>query len=122
MIPFKWIAGLVLGTCAAFAQADTAPRLVTLNFASVDAEGRPVPDLTARELQLTDQGKAVPVVAFRNDALRAPAAAREITNRPAPALSRIQVMGALYSRAKAGAAEEAITSSRPGIDWPTAES
>ena len=32
------------------------------------------------------------MAAFRNDALRAPSAAREISNRPAPALSRIQVI------------------------------
>jgi VWFA-related protein len=92
MTTFRCIAGLVLGTCAALAQGDTAPRLVTLNFAAADAEGRPVTDLTARELQLTDQGKAVPVVAFRNDSLPAPAGAREITNRSGPALSRIQVI------------------------------
>lgn len=60
----KWIVGLALATCAAVAQ----PRLVTLNFAAIDA-GRPVTDLTAAELQITDQGKTAPVVAFRNDAL-----------------------------------------------------
>lgn len=97
MLPFKWIAAFALAACAALAQRSASddappPRLVTLNFSAIDAEGHPVTDLTASEIQITDQGKTVSLAAFRNDALRAPSAAREISNRPAPALNRIQVI------------------------------
>jgi VWFA-related protein len=91
------MAGFALAVCAAFAQpaapdAIAVPRLVTLNLTAADAQGRPVTDLTAAEIQITDQGKAAPILAFRNDALRPPAVPREISNRPAPAVSHIQVI------------------------------
>ena len=83
-----------LAASAAFAQTPP-PRLVTLNLAATDAQGHPVTDLTAAEIQITDQGKSVPVVAFRNDAARpgaAAPAAREYTNRPSPAVSHAQII------------------------------
>ncbi|MCU1236044.1 MAG: hypothetical protein JWP63_4011, partial [Candidatus Solibacter sp.] len=82
-----FVAGLVLATSAGFAQ-----RLVTVNFAATDADGKAVTDLTAAEIQITDQGKTAAIAAFRNESLRSPAAAREISNRPAPALTRVQVI------------------------------
>jgi len=88
----KILATFALAACAALAQDVAAPRLVTLNLTATDSQGHPVTDLTAADIQITDQGKATPFVAFRNDALRAPAAARELSNRPAPAISHVQVI------------------------------
>src|SRR5450631_274970 len=81
----------VLAVSAAFAQ-DPAPRLVTLNIIATDAQGHRVTDLTAADIQITDQGKSSPIVAFHNDAPAAPPAARELSNRPAPAVSHVQVI------------------------------
>jgi VWFA-related protein len=89
------MAGFVLAASAAFAADDAAPRLVTLNVIATDAQGRAVTDLTAADLQITDQGKAMPIVAFRNEALHTPATAPGpglFTNQPAPAVSRVQVV------------------------------
>lgn len=80
--------GIVLVACAACAQS----RLVTVNFSAVDAQGHAITDLTAAEVQVTDQGKPAPLVAFRNEALRSAVVGREYSNRPAPAVSRIQVI------------------------------
>lgn len=82
-----------LAACAAFAQG-SAPRLVTLNFTATDSQGHRVTDLTAADVQITDQGKPVPVVTFRGDGLRPQAApgAREFSNWPAPAVSHAQVI------------------------------
>jgi len=91
----KLTTALALAACVAFAQRvdeATAPRLVTLNFSATDAQDHPVTDLTAAEIQISDQGKVVSTVAFRNDSLRSPAAAGEFSNRPAPAVSHIQVI------------------------------
>ena len=85
---------LALVASAAFAQVP-APRLVTLNVIATDAQGHRVTDLTAADLQITDQGKASPIVAFHNEAPAEPAAAplvREFSNRPAPAVSHVQVI------------------------------
>jgi VWFA-related protein len=91
--------GFALAACAAFAQVP-APRLVTLNLIATDAQGRPVTDLTAADIQIADQGKPAPILAFRNDAFRndavgtqaAAPASREFSNRPAPAVSHAQVI------------------------------
>src|ERR1039457_1298885 len=83
-----------LAVGAALAQVP-APRLVTLNLIATDAQGRRVTDLSAADIQITDQGKPAPILAFRNDALRTQAAApaaREFSNRPAPAVSHAQVI------------------------------
>ena len=78
---------------AAFAQAPS-PRLVTLHVIATDAQGARVTDLTAADLQVTDQGKAVQIAAFRNLAPRpaAPPAAREVNNTPPAALSHPMVI------------------------------
>jgi len=91
----RCLAGFVLAAFAAFAADDAAPRLVTLNVTATDAQGRAVSDLTAADLQITDQGQAVPIAAFRNQALHTPATAPGpglFTNQPAPAVSRVQVV------------------------------
>uniref|UniRef100_Q01WU3 VWFA-related domain-containing protein n=1 Tax=Solibacter usitatus (strain Ellin6076) TaxID=234267 RepID=Q01WU3_SOLUE len=88
----KLIAACALAACAALAQDLAAPRLVTLNLTATDSQGHAVTDLTAADIQITDQSKSAPIVAFRNEALRAPAAAGEISNRPAPAISHAQVI------------------------------
>ncbi len=88
------LAGFVIaGPAARVAHAQ--PRLLTLSLIATDAQGRPVTDLAPADLQLTDQSKPLPLLTFRNDALRpppAPLAPREFTNRPAPALTRIRVV------------------------------
>src|SRR3954447_20701637 len=83
----SFLLGLSMAMSSAFAQ-----RLVTVNFAAADAEGRPGLDLTAAEIQIAGQGKAAAITACRNEALRSPAGAREVSNRPGPALSHIQVI------------------------------
>ncbi|HWC98873.1 MAG TPA: VWA domain-containing protein [Candidatus Sulfopaludibacter sp.] len=83
----KILLSLAMAVCVASGQ-----RLVTLNLSARDAQGHAVTDLTAADLEVTDQGKTAPILSFRNEALRSPAVAREYSNRPAPALSQIQVI------------------------------
>jgi VWFA-related protein len=71
---------------------DSAQRLVTLNLSARDAEGHAVTDLTAADLQISDQGKTAPILAFRNESLRPQAVAREHANRAAPSTAQIQVI------------------------------
>ncbi len=83
-----------LAASAAFAQAPPA-RLVTLHVVVTDAQGKRITDLTAADLQVTDQGKPAAITAIRNLAARpavAPPAAREFTNTPPPALTRPNVI------------------------------
>src|SRR5947208_16892866 len=68
--------------------------LVTLNLVATDSQGHPVADLTAGEIQITDQGKPQSVAGFRKESRlppAAPTAQREFTNRPA-ALSNVHVV------------------------------
>jgi VWFA-related protein len=88
----KLMAALALAACVAAAADSGAPRLVTLNFSAADAQGHAITDLTAAEIQVTDQGKSAPVAAFRNDALRSAPGPREFSNRPAPSVAHIQVI------------------------------
>ena len=89
------LARLAIAASLAATLAGAQPRLVTLNILATDAQGRPVTDLTAADLQITDQAKPVSPVAFRYESPRpapAPPGPREFTNRPAPALDRIRVV------------------------------
>ncbi|HZY60106.1 MAG TPA: VWA domain-containing protein, partial [Candidatus Binataceae bacterium] len=58
-----------------------------------DSQGHPVSDLTAAELQVTDQGKTQPIASFRKDTRRPSVATSpsEFSNRPA-ALNNVHVI------------------------------
>ncbi|MGA3201333.1 MAG: VWA domain-containing protein [Bryobacteraceae bacterium] len=78
----KLICSLTLAASALLAQAPSS--LIRLNVAALDSSGQPVEDLKAADFQVTDQGKAQPVVFFRRNAPAAPAAAlapHEFSNR-----------------------------------------
>jgi VWFA-related protein len=83
---------MALAASVAVAQNDAAPRTVTLHLVATDAQGHPVTDLTAAELQISDQGKSVPVTSFRRDAPGTQPAAQELSNRSGPSLSHVQVI------------------------------
>ena len=86
---WRW-ALLASAALAAYAQLPkpegSVPRkLVNLNVVALDAHDQPVTDLTAADLQVTDAGKAQPIVFFRHNderlqATAAPAAG-EFSNR-----------------------------------------
>jgi VWFA-related protein len=93
---FPVILTLALAACAPGGQLlaadDSAQRLVTVNLSARDADGHAVTDLTAADLQVSDQGKSAAIAAFRNESLRPQAVAREHSNRPAPSVSQVQVI------------------------------
>jgi VWFA-related protein len=87
------ILSIALAVCAPLLAADdSAPRLVTLNLSARDADGHAVTDLTAADLQVSDQGKTTPILAFRNESLRPQLIAREHANRAVPSVSQTHVI------------------------------
>lgn len=62
----KGILTLALAASALMAQAPAPGRLVRLNPVALDADGRPVTDLTADDFKVTEQNKPESVIAFHN--------------------------------------------------------
>jgi VWFA-related protein len=78
----KLICSLTLAASVLLAQAPSS--LIRLSVSALDSGGQPVEDLKAADFQVTDQGKAQPIVFFRRNAPAAPAAAlapHEFSNR-----------------------------------------
>jgi len=50
----------------------TQPPMVTLNLSAVDSQGQPVQDLRAEDIQVIDNGKALPVVWLRSLSAKTP--------------------------------------------------
>jgi VWFA-related protein len=109
-------AGLAIG----FAQLPPGspvdyPRLVDLNVVALDAKDRPVEDLSTEDFQVTDNGKAQPILFFRHNdkRLEAPpqSGPRVFTNRPAgrPARATAILLDFLNeSFAAGGSAQEEV--------------
>jgi VWFA-related protein len=82
----KLICSLALAASVLLAQAPSG--LIRLSVTALDAGGQPVEDLKTGDFQVSDQGKAQPIVFFRKNASMAPAAQlapHEYSNRAASA-------------------------------------
>ena len=84
---FRTICGaLAVGTLVLAAYAQEPAQLVRLNVVAVDAQGKPVTDLTAADFHIVDEGKPQTIALFHSGGYgpATPSNPGEFANRPSP--------------------------------------
>ena len=84
---FRTLCGaLAVGAFVIAASAQAPVQLVRLNVVAVDAQGKPVTDLTAADFHITDEGKPETIALFHSGGYgpATPSNPAEFTNRPSP--------------------------------------